>query len=182
MFLLDEKLFSSGLKLFQIPSSWFRSVSAFLNSIHGENGVKVEKPTSPSADNPVTLSIDEDWLDEKLDHSLDEKLIPEADATNVDTSKTNDGGKAGIEDTTRAAVSGESLAQAAAAVTAEQGGTWTAGGADGCIGYEIARIKPFMVSTAKYGKVFLRKRIYNHNGQLVSQGPEIDQNIIIRLY
>ncbi len=199
--LIINTIFRSGMKITQVPISWFRAVSGFLANFAPGTGVRIRIPASPDMNNPVLISIDEayikgllngvvteDELNRRLrDYGNDDAaggcaLTPAEDPTNVDTSKTNDGGVEGIEDTTRAAVSGESLAQAAAAVTAEQGGTWTAGGDDGLVAYEIARIKPFMVSTAKYGKVFLRKKVYNHNGQLASQGPEIDQNILIRLY
>jgi len=62
MFLLNEKLFSGPLKVFQVPMSWFRGVSAFLNNFIGGAGLKLSKPTTPSPDAPVEMSLDEEFV------------------------------------------------------------------------------------------------------------------------
>jgi len=65
LFSVREK-FPSGMKIFQIPLSWFRSVSAWLNNFSAGTGIKVSVPSAPSGNNPVTVSIDEKYLRAKI--------------------------------------------------------------------------------------------------------------------
>lgn len=58
--------FPTGMKIFQIPLSWFRKVTAWLNNFCGGTGIDVTHPTDPSDVSPVMVSIDEEWLDDKI--------------------------------------------------------------------------------------------------------------------
>lgn len=188
MFVLDEKIFKAGLKFFQIPLSWFVSVSKFLNNLVGGGGIKVDRPTTPGPDSPVEVYIDEDWLNEKVKRAI----VPTADSTNVDNTQTGDAQQGfdtnGIAASTAAYVSGDSISQAAGRITklGTGVGSWTAGGTNGHKQFEISRIAPFAMTTGanptRYAKIFSRLVTRNHNGQVVSIGDEVDQNLIIRLY
>jgi len=175
VFILDEKIFTGGFKLCGLPLKWFRSVSAFLNSLCGENGVKVKKPTSPTVENPVVLSIDEEWLDQYLAEKDIETSAP------VSTVETDENGVEGIARATAAYVTGDGIAQAAGRVDPKSSGTWAAGTGKALTRYEVSSIAPFYVATTRYAKVFVRKNTYSPSGGLVSQGPEVDQGIVVML-
>lgn len=66
--ILREK-FPKGMKVFQIPLSWFRRVTAWINNFGAGKGVKVFRPEEPSPAAPVLVSIDEEWLDAKIRNS-----------------------------------------------------------------------------------------------------------------
>lgn len=72
----------SGMRIFQIPLSWFRKVSGFLNNFIQGEGIEIEKPDNPGLDTPVRIKLSEDAL-EKLDQidkikkvSAPEKITP----------------------------------------------------------------------------------------------------------
>lgn len=81
MFVLDEKLFEAGLKIFQIPIEWFRQVSRFLNQLCGGTGIRVSRPSVPSSNAPVEISIDEEWLDKKIEGPATTSYATPATAT-----------------------------------------------------------------------------------------------------
>lgn len=58
--------FPTGMKIFQIPLSWFRKVTAWLNNFCGGTGILVTHPTDPSDVSPVMVSIDREWLKDEI--------------------------------------------------------------------------------------------------------------------
>ena len=52
----------SGMSIFSVPLSWFRSVSGFLNHFAQGRGIELEKPDNPSLEAPVIIKVsDEVW-------------------------------------------------------------------------------------------------------------------------
>lgn len=62
---LSEK-FPAGMKVFQIPLQWFRKVTAWINNFCGGPGIRMTRPSFPKESAPVEISIDEEWLDERI--------------------------------------------------------------------------------------------------------------------
>lgn len=211
--LILKTVFRSGMKITQVPIAWFRAVSGFLSNIAAGTGIKIRIPATPDGNNPVHISIDESYLDGRLRRLVTEDMLndrlrdygndngagggtsafpaPEPDSTNVDNTQTGDGGVAGIATATNTTAyhSGDTTPAQTAARIAAQGtgvGSWTAGGTNGLVQYEISRIVPFTMGTGanptKYAKIFARLVTRNHSGLVVSTGDEVDQNLIIRLY
>ena len=58
--------FPTGMKIFQIPLSWFRRVTAWLNNFCGGTGINVTHPSDPSDVSPVMVSIDREWLKDEI--------------------------------------------------------------------------------------------------------------------
>lgn len=58
--------FPTGMKIFQIPLSWFRRVTAWINNFCGGPGITVTHPTDPSDVSPVMVSIDREWLKDEI--------------------------------------------------------------------------------------------------------------------
>lgn len=54
--------FPDGMKITQIPLSWFRAVSAFLNNLASGTGIKIDKPSSPSPESPTVFSVNDDYV------------------------------------------------------------------------------------------------------------------------
>lgn len=87
MFTLRTK-FPNGMKIFAIPLSWFRKVSAYLNNICPGTGMKIEQPGEPSDSSPVIFSIDTDYLDARISSLLandNEKSTQSVDIRNNET-------------------------------------------------------------------------------------------------
>lgn len=52
----------SGMSIFSVPLSWFRSVSGFLNHFAQGRGIELVKPDNPSLEAPVIIKVsDEVW-------------------------------------------------------------------------------------------------------------------------
>ena len=52
----------SGMSIFSVPLSWFRSVTGFLNHFAQGRGIELEKPDNPSLEAPVIIKVsDEVW-------------------------------------------------------------------------------------------------------------------------
>ena len=174
MFILDEKIFTGGFKLCGLPLKWFRSVSAFLNSLCGENGVKVKKPTNPTVENPVVLSIDEEWLDQHLkdvgasytagdgidETSLNGKVIA-VDPDKVVMVLEAEGPDITIDGNT-ASGTDEPLDQT----------TWEAGGTSKLVKAEFTRAKAVTVNNVYYYRLFWRLCTYNPNGTRAAVSAE----------
>ncbi len=62
---LQEK-FQAGTKVFQIPLEWFRKVTAWINNFCPGTGMRMTRPSFPKESAPVEMSIDEEWLDERI--------------------------------------------------------------------------------------------------------------------
>lgn len=65
MFTLFTK-FQNGMKIFSIPLSWFRKVTAYLNNICAGTGIKILQPNEPSDSSPVVISVDPAYIDARI--------------------------------------------------------------------------------------------------------------------
>lgn len=177
MFTLEQD-FRSGMKIFQIPIRWFRKVTAFLTHLTGGDGIDIHAPPSPDGTAPVQISVDQDWLKDRIREIVPPDTVTDTPVSIVQTDSNN---REGIASATAAAVSGDTISTAAARITASSNGTWSAGDGRKLVRYEIAHIKPFLVGSTKYAKIFIRENTYAPSGRVLSQGGEIDQGLIIQL-
>ena len=114
MFSVREK-FPAGMKFFQIPLSWFRAVSAWINNFSAGTGIRFTAPSAPSGNNPVVVSIDEDYLRSKVAElapaSSGAAGASDAATQHVDMSSTSTEDVEGILDADIAFVSGSTMGQ-----------------------------------------------------------------------
>ena len=56
----------SGMSIFSIPLSWYKSMTKFVNNLAAGRGIEIEKPDNPSMEAPVKIKVCEEvW--ESLD-------------------------------------------------------------------------------------------------------------------
>lgn len=66
----------SGMSIFSVPLSWYRSVTGFLNHFAQGRGIELEKPDNPSLEAPVLIKLsDEVW--DTLEALKETKAPPE---------------------------------------------------------------------------------------------------------
>ena len=58
--------FKAGMPISGVGVDWFNKVGGFLNALAGGLGMKLFKPSKPSASNPITISIEPKRLKEIL--------------------------------------------------------------------------------------------------------------------
>ena len=69
----------------------FNRMAAFLTNLCGDQSIDLHRPDNPTAENPPSIRVNEDWLDEKLDDKLEDLPAPAAPTspTTPSTGNTN---------------------------------------------------------------------------------------------
>lgn len=162
--------FPTGMRIFQIPLSWFRRVTAWLNNFCGGTGIDVSHPSDPSDVSPVMVSIDREWLrDEIKNNTIDPDHLGAgtgADATATDAASgtaANESGNAYDSSETYAQHYGISLDQT----------TWQADMTKKPL--EVFMFSRFFRPSGNVAARFLcgRKFTFAPNGRLLSVSAEI---------
>ena len=108
--------FPDGMKITQIPISWFRAVSAFLNNLAAGTGIRIDKPSTPSTETPTVISVNDEYVAAAV-----RKYAPRLEVVG-----SGDGGAADAEDTSE---SGNPVAPSLAADDDSGGDTLSDGDA-----------------------------------------------------
>jgi hypothetical protein len=176
MFILDEKLFSGTMKVFQLPMSWFRSVSAFLNNFIGGPGLKLSKPMNPSPSDPVEMSLDEEFVKELAQDCFTAGSGVDITDGAISIDSDNLGEGTGATDTPTDASSGtaadESAQQSTPAYPTKDTTTWQAGVTGKPLSLFV--LTRFYKPSGNYSSRFFLGRVltFAPNGRLISMSAE----------
>ena len=174
--------FRPGTKTFGIPLSWYRAVARFINSLCPGTGIKMTNPAEPSAETPVSISIDEGWL-----ASAVKRLVPSAATGGGVQYSAGEGIDAEELELGKIAVDPDQVVTVLAAegpVITIDGNTasgtdetldqttWEAGGTSKLVKAEFTRAKAVTVNNVYYYRLFWRLCTYNPNGTRAAVSAE----------